>query len=208
MDPFTRIDSLLVAIDQINVDTDQIIPARFLSKSRESQVEGLFFDIRRDTSGSLRMDFPLNDPKYQHARILVAGENFGCGSSREQAVTVLLDNGFRAVIAPSFSDIFYGNCFQNGVLPIRLAPAQVKQLKDLSISDPEEIATISLPEQVVSVGTTFKAAFEIDSFRKECLVKGLDEVTLTRGYEDHIRAFERQQDRQMPWLNLPRPAAL
>lgn len=208
MIPFTQVDSLLVAIDQINVDTDQIIPARFLSKSRECQVEGLFFDIRRDTSGNLRTDFPLNEQKYKHASVLVAGDNFGCGSSREQAVTTLLDNGFRAVIAPSFSDIFYGNCFQNGVLPIRLAAAQVKQLIGLSISDPPVMATISLPDQVVSAGMTFTAAFEIDSFRKECLIKGLDEVTLTRGYEGYIAAFETEQDRQMPWLNLRRLSAL
>jgi len=208
MTPFTQLDSLLVALDQINVDTDQIIPARFLSKSRECQVEGLFFDVRRDASGSFRADFPLNDPKYQHARVLVAGENFGCGSSREQAVTALLDNGFRAVIAPSFSDIFYANCFQNGVLPIRLTAAQVKQLVDLSTSDPPTMATINLPNQVVSAGPTFTAEFEIDSFRKECLIEGLDEVTLTREFEDCIVAFETEQDRQMPWLNLPRLSAI
>lgn len=200
MAPFTTLTAGAIPLDIANIDTDQIIPARFLGKPRSEQVTAMFHDLRYDANGKPRMDSVLNDPAYKGAAILVTDENLGCGSSRESAVTVMLDNGYHAFIAPSFGDIFYNNCLQNGVLPIRLPAERVAQLRALLHKVPGAEITIDLPAQTV-LGPDGKIdTFEIDSFRKECLVQGLDAIDLTLSLEPEIQQFEARQRQEMPWL--------
>jgi 3-isopropylmalate/(R)-2-methylmalate dehydratase small subunit len=200
MEPFTKLTAVAIPIDQPNLDTDQIIPARFLGKPRDMQVDALFHDLRYDTERRPRPDFVLNKPAYADARIVVAERNFACGSSRENAVTVMVDNGFRAFIAPSFGDIFFNNCFQNGALPIRLDAARVAAIRAALRAAPGARLTIDLVSQTVLAPDGQTDRFEIDSFRKECLLKGVDEVNLTLGYETEIARFEERQAREISWL--------
>jgi 3-isopropylmalate/(R)-2-methylmalate dehydratase small subunit len=200
MEPFTTLKAAAIPIDQPNLDTDQIIPARFLGKPRQTQVSALFHDLRYDSQGRPRPEFVMNQPGFAGARIVVAERNFACGSSRENAVTVMVDNGLRAFIAPSFGDIFFNNCFQNGALPIRLDAARVVALRAALHASPGAEITIDLASQTV-VGPDGKTdQFEIDSFRKDCLLKGVDEVNLTLGYEQDIARFEQRQRQEMSWL--------
>ncbi len=193
MEPFTVLKSRATPLDRVNVDTDQIVPKQFLKLvSRAGFGKYLFYDWRFDKDGKPRPDFVLNDQKYAGRQILLARDNFGSGSSREHAAWALLDYGFRAVIAPSFADIFYNNCFKNGVLPVRLAPAEVDHLfqNDLEI-------TIDLAKQVVLAGG--KAMhFEIDGFRKKLLLEGLDSIGLTLQLESHIARYERERQTFAP----------
>jgi 3-isopropylmalate/(R)-2-methylmalate dehydratase small subunit len=205
MEAFTTLNAVAMPVDQPNVDTDQIIPARFLGRPRDTQVGALFHDLRFDPKGSPRPDFVMNRPGYDGARIIVAERNFGCGSSRENAVTVMVDNGFRAFIAPSFGDIFFNNCFQNGALPVRLDAARVAELRAQLQARPGASIAIDLAAQTVTGPDGKVDRFEIDSFRKDCLLKGVDDVTLTLGYEAQIAAFEMRQHEQMGWLD-GRPA--
>jgi 3-isopropylmalate/(R)-2-methylmalate dehydratase small subunit len=200
MEPFTKLTAVAIPIDQPNLDTDQIIPARFLGKPRDTQVDALFHDLRYDTERRPRPDFVLNKPAYADARIVVAERNFACGSSRENAVTVMVDNGFRAFIAPSFGDIFFNNCFQNGALPIRLDAARVAAIRAALRAAPGVRLTIDLVSQTVLAPDGQTDRFEIDSFRKECLLKGVDEVNLTLGYEAEIARFEERQAKEISWL--------
>ncbi len=200
MTPFTTLSARAVPLDIPNIDTDQIIPARFLGKPRSEQVTAMFRDLRFDASGVVRPDFILNRPAYAGAAIMVADENLGCGSSRESAVTVMIDNGFRAFIAPSFGDIFYSNCLQNGVLPIRLEAQRVARLRVLLQEAPDARIVIDLPAQTVQGPDGQVDRFEIDSFRKECLVQGVDAINLTLGLEQEILNFEERQRQEMPWL--------
>jgi len=200
MDAFTTLKAVAVPIDQANVDTDQIIPARFLGRTRDRQVEGFFHDFRLDPNGRPREGVTLNNPAYKGAKIIVANTNFACGSSRENAVTTMVDNGFRAFIAPSFGDIFFNNCFQNGCLAIRLPAERVARLRVILHELPGAEIAIDLAKQTV-VGPDGKTdSFEIDSFRKEMLLKGADEVKITQGYEADIKRFEDRQRQEMPWL--------
>jgi len=200
MDAFTTLKAVAVPLDQANIDTDQIIPARFLGRTRDRQVEGFFHDTRLDPNGRPREGVTLNNPAYKGARIIVGNTNFACGSSRENAVTTMVDNGFRAFIAPSFGDIFFNNCFQNGALPIRLDASRVAALRAQLQAHPGARIAIDLAAQTV-IGPDGKAdRFEIDSFRKDCLLKGVDEVSLTLGYEKEIAAFEAKQRQDMSWL--------
>ncbi len=201
MEPFVTLTAVAVPVDLANVDTDQIIPARYLGLSRREQVEGMFHDLRCDASGQPRAGFALNRPEYAGARILVADRNFGCGSSRENAVTVMLDNGFRAFIAPSFGDIFYNNCFQNGCLPIRLPDARVDALRDALRASPGAQITVDLASQTVRGPDGSVDRFEIDSFRKDCLLQGADAIDLTMSHEKEIEAFEQRQRAEMDWLS-------
>jgi 3-isopropylmalate/(R)-2-methylmalate dehydratase small subunit len=197
MEPFTILNAVALPIDQPNIDTDQIIPARFLGRSRETQVGALFHDLRYDPEGKPRPDFVLNQKGFAGARIIVAERNFGCGSSRENAVTVMLDNGFRAFIAPSFGDIFFNNCFQNGALPIRLDAGRIAELRAALHDSAGAIVRIDLDSQTV-VGPDGKIdRFDIDSFRKDCLLKGIDEINLTLEYEKAIAVFEQRQANEM-----------
>ena len=200
MEPFTRLKAIAIPIDQANIDTDQIIPARFLGKPRPQQLAGFFHDLRLDPSGRPRDGVTLNNPAYAGAKIIVAGENFACGSSRENAVTVMVDQGYRAFIAPSFGDIFFNNCFQNGALPIRLDAARAAELRGMLHASPGARIRIDLASQTV-VGPDGKTdRFEIDSFRKDCLLKGADEVSLTLSYDKDIKAFEAKQRQELSWL--------
>ena len=198
--PFDRLTATAVAIDQPNVDTDQIIPARFLALPREQQVPHLFNDVRYQEDGSPRADFPLNAPAAAGAEILVAEKNFGCGSSREHAVSVLVDNGFRVFIAPSFGDIFHNNSFQNGALPIRLPAERIREMLDHLARRPDARITVDLESQTVTGPDNWTQHFEIDSFRKQCLLQGLDDISLTLGYEADITAHERRAAAESSWL--------
>jgi len=200
MEPFTTLDAVAIPIDQPNLDTDQIIPARFLGRPRDTQVEALFHDLRFTPERVPRPEFVTNMPAFAGARIVVAERNFACGSSRENAVTVMVDNGLKAFIAPSFGDIFFNNCFQNGALPIRLPAARAAELRAALHAHPGARINIDLASQIV-VGPDGKTdRFEIDSFRKDCLLNGKDEVSLTLGYEKDIAAFEAKQRQEMSWL--------
>ncbi len=200
MDTFTTLKAVAVPIDQANVDTDQIIPARFLGRTRDRQVEGFFHDMRLDPNGRPREGVTLNNPAYKGAKIMVGNTNFACGSSRENAVTTMVDNGFRAFIAPSFGDIFFNNCFQNGCLPIRLPADRVERMRVILHELPGAEIAIDLEKQTV-VGPDGKTdSFEVDSFRKEMLLKGADEVKITLGYDADIKRFEDKQRQEIPWL--------
>ncbi|MEK7837824.1 MAG: 3-isopropylmalate dehydratase small subunit, partial [candidate division NC10 bacterium] len=175
MDAFTRLEAVAVPLDLPNVDTDRIIPARFLHKPTGPGYERyLFHDVRFDANGLEKPDFILNQAPYRAARILVASDNFGCGSSREHAVWALHAHGFRAFIAPSFGDIFFGNCFQNGVLPIRLPAQRVARIRVILHELPGAEMSIDLAAQTVLGPDGKSERFEVDPFRKDCLLKGVD----------------------------------
>ncbi|MCA3419490.1 MAG: 3-isopropylmalate dehydratase small subunit [Roseomonas sp.] len=200
MEAFTSLTAIAVPVDLPNVDTDQIIPARFLGRAREEQALAMFHDMRRAPDGNLRPDFPLNQAGFAGAGIIVAGRNFACGSSRENAVTVMVDNGFRSFIAPSFGDIFFNNCFQNGALPIMLPEARVAELRSELHARPGARITVDLAAQTVTGPDGKIDRFEIDSFRKDCLLRGVDSVTLTLSHEGEIAAFEARQKEEVSWL--------
>ncbi len=190
--PFTSVTAIAVPIAQANVDTDQIIPARFLSLPRDEMAPHLFRDLRYNDNGTPKPEFVLNRPEYAKAEIVVAGRNFACGSSREMAVTVLQDYGIKSVIAPSYGDIFFNNCFQNGVLPIMLPEARVNQLLRFLLELPGASITVDLPTQTVRGPDGQSDRFEIDSFRKDCMLRGVDEIAMTLGYEADIASFEKR----------------
>ncbi|NOZ28890.1 MAG: 3-isopropylmalate dehydratase small subunit [Chloroflexi bacterium] len=192
MEPFVVHVGTAVPLRAENVDTDQIIPARYLTTvTREGLGEGLFADWRRNPDGSLRDDFPLNQPRYQGATILIAGPNFGCGSSREHAPWAILDAGFRVVISPDFADIFYNNSLKNGLLPVVLERDQVELLMDLVEEDPSTQITVDLERQEVRLPDGQRFPFEIDGYRKRCLLQGLDDLGYLLSKEEDIAAYER-----------------
>lgn len=200
MAPFEKLTAVAVPLDIPNIDTDQIIPARFLGKPRPEQVDAMFHDLRFDEEGRRREGFVLNQAPYVGAQIVVADDNFGCGSSRENAVTVMIDNGFRAFIAPSFGDIFFNNCFQNGVLPIRLPKGRVEALRELLHACPGAQMRIDLHSQQVTGPDGKVDSFEVDTFRRDCLLKGVDEITLSLQYAPEIAAYERAHQRELSWI--------
>ena len=192
MEPFVKLTGVAVPIDRVNIDTDQIIPAIHLKRiERTGYGRFLFSSWRFREDGSLNPDFVLNDPKYQDPRILVAGRNFGCGSSREHAPWALQDFGIRCIIAPSFADIFYNNSFQNGLLPAVLPEDDVQQIMDKLKQEPGAKLSIDLESQRIwDEEEDLVIGFEIDPFRKNCLLSGLDDIGLTLQREDRIAAFE------------------
>jgi 3-isopropylmalate/(R)-2-methylmalate dehydratase small subunit len=191
MQPFTKLTGLVAVMDRSDVDTDQIIPKQFLKRIERSGYETfLFFDWRYHEDGSENEDFELNRPEVQGASILVARRNFGCGSSREHAVWALENYGFRAVIAPSFADIFFNNCFKNGVLPIPMDQAIVQQLFDNFAQHPGYRLTVDLQTQAISDPFGWTEPFQVDEFRRYCLLNGLDDIALTLQHEDRITAYE------------------
>lgn len=195
MQPFKVHQGKVAAMDRSNVDTDQIIPKQFLKRiERTGFGQYLFNDWRFDTDGNVIEDFELNRPENEGATILLARQNFGCGSSREHAVWALADYGFRSVIAESFADIFFNNCFKNGVLPISLNHAQISELFKLAEQGDLELE-IDLDAQTVQSTNGFKCDFQIDSFRKDCLINGLDDIALTMQHEDKISQFEVSHDK-------------
>ncbi len=194
MEPFRQLEAVAVPLGGINTDTDQIIPARYLQKPRANNFgDYLFRDVRHDARGTPRSDFPLNDPVYAQARILVAGRNFGCGSSREQAVWSLFDGGFRAVIAPSFGDIFFSNSLKNGLLPVVLPQERVDALQDALRQSPGASVRIDLIDQTVAGPGLPPTRFPIDAFPRHCLLEGLDEIDYTLSQAAQIEAYERSR---------------
>ena len=203
MEKFTKHTGSCVAIDLANIDTDQIIPKQFLKRiERTGYGEFLFWDWRFDSDGRERSDFILNDPERKNASILIGGPNFGCGSSREHAPWSLLDYGFRVVIAASFADIFYNNSLKTGLLPVRLDEAVVDDLIRRSLSDRSFTLTVDLESQTLSWDTTLTTSFDIDPFRKYCLLNGLDDIGLTLQHEDSIAGFETERQSKASFLGL------
>ena len=210
MQAFTNLRALVAPLDRSNVDTDAIIPKQFLKRVTRTGFGPNLFDEWRyldhgeaDTDCSTRPvnpDFVLNRPRYQGAGILLARENFGCGSSREHAPWALAEYGFRAIVAPSFADIFYNNCFKNGILPVVLDAAIVDRLFGEVEAAPGYALEISLEEQVLRTPGGQAIAFEVDAFRKHCLLNGLDEIGLSLQHADKVRAYEERMRRASPWL--------
>jgi 3-isopropylmalate/(R)-2-methylmalate dehydratase small subunit len=193
MEPFTKHRGLVATLDRVNVDTDQIIPAQFLKRIERTGFGRFLFYDWRFKDGAAAPDFELNQPRFNGATILVARANFGCGSSREHAPWALLDYGFRSIIAPSFADIFYNNCFKNGMLPIRLSENQVDEIFRRANAEPGYGLAVDLERQWVTDDSGLRFSFEIDPFRRECLLKGLDDIGLTLQHEDKIREYEERR---------------
>ena len=194
MDAFTVHTGVVMPMDRVNVDTDQIIPKQFLKRVERTGYEDfLFFDWRFHADGSPNEDFVLNFPGYREASVMVAGRNFGCGSSREHAPWALQQYGFRTIIASSFADIFYNNCLQNGLLPVRLSDKDVDHIMIQAKEVPGYQVTVDLASCTVSDGQGFSASFDLDEFKRYCLLNGLDDIGLTLQDEGAITAFEAQR---------------
>jgi 3-isopropylmalate/(R)-2-methylmalate dehydratase small subunit len=192
MDKFTKHSGTVAPLYRPNIDTDQIIPKQFLKRiERTGYGEFLFWDWRYNPDGTIIEDFVLNEPRYSGASILIAGANFGCGSSREHAPWSLTDFGFRAVIAPGFADIFYNNSLKNCLLPVALTENECAALARKALEIPNYSLTVDLESQTVTDNSGFLAAFEIDEFRRHCMLNGLDDIGLTLQYEDKISAYEK-----------------
>lgn len=201
MEPLTKITGVAAPLDLANVNTDQIFPARFIKKPRATGYAPFtFHDLRRDGDGNLRDDFPLNQPRFADASILVADANFGCGSSREGAVYTLQDSGIRAVIAPSFGDIFAANCLKNGVLTVMLPAATVAELRDELRSANHPSVAIDLAAETIRRPGGGVMSFALDPFQKHCLMNGLNEIDLSLEFADRMAEFEAQHRKRFPWL--------
>ena len=210
MDAFTVHTGVVAPMDRANVDTDLIIPKQFLKSIKRSGFGPNLFDELRyldegkpdqdNSQRPLNPDFPLNFPRYHGASILLARDNFGCGSSREHAPWALVDYGFRCVIAPSFADIFRSNCFKNGLLPVVLPEATVSELFDSMYANEGFSLTVDLEQQVIRRADGADIAFEVDAFRRDCMLKGLDDIGITLQSADAIRAFEQQHRARAPWV--------
>ncbi len=201
MEKFTVLTGVAAPLPMINVDTDMIIPKQFLKTIKRTGLgKNLFDEMRYTPDGKEVADFVLNRPAYRAARILVAGANFGCGSSREHAPWAINDFGIRCVIAPSFADIFFNNCFKNGILPIVLPQEQVDKLLDDANRGANAIVTVDLEKQTITGPDGGTIHFEVDPFRKHCLLNGLDDIGLTLQREGKISAFEDQRRTSTPWL--------
>jgi 3-isopropylmalate dehydratase/3-isopropylmalate/(R)-2-methylmalate dehydratase small subunit len=200
MKPFTELHAKAAPLDMANLDTDQIIPKQFLKTvEREGLGKGLFYDLRFDGDGKPKPGFVLNDPRFAGAGVLIAGDNFGCGSSREHAPWALLDYGVACVIAPSFADIFYGNCFQNGLLPIALPEAAVRALMD-EAKGGNHVFSVDLAAQTVTAPSGEAFHFDIDPTRKAKLLEGLDSIGETLAHAPDIDAYEYRHALAEPWL--------
>ena len=199
MKKFDKIKAIAAPLPMSNVDTDMIIPKQFLKTIKRSGLgKNLFHELRYDINGNLKNDFVLNWEFYKNAKILITGDNFGCGSSREHAPWSLLDFGFRCIIAPSFADIFFNNCFKNGILPIKVNNSEndilIKQAED------KNLITVDLPKQVISCGSEININFDIDPFRKKCLLEGLDDIALTLKKSEKIDDYELKLNKSRSWL--------
>ena len=201
MEPFKTLDGIAAPLNMINVDTDMIIPKQYLKTIHRTGLgKALFDEMRYNSDGSEKPDFVLNNPQYRKAQILVAGDNFGCGSSREHAPWALLDFGIRCIIAPSFADIFYNNCFKNGILPIRLPQPDVDKLLDDAERGSNARISVDLEKQEIRGPDGGMITFEVDAFRKQCLLNGWDDIGLTLRSEDKISAYEKNHKAQAPWV--------
>jgi len=201
MEKFTTLTAVAAPINMINVDTDMIIPKDYLKTiERTGLGKGLFAELRYNDDGSDNPDFVLNKPAYKDAKILVAGDNFGCGSSREHTPWALLDHGIRCVISTRFGDIFYNNCLKNGILPIRVSKEDLDKLMDDAERGANATLTVDLEKHEIRGPDGGVVKFEIDPFRKHCLLNGLDEVALTLEKADRIAAFEEEAAMERPWV--------
>ena len=201
MQPFTKLSGVAAPVPMVNVDTDMLIPKQFLKTTKRTGLgSALFFEQRYNDDGSEKPDFVLNKPAYRKAQILVAGANFGCGSSREHAPWALLDFGIRCVIAPSFADIFYNNCFKNGILPIALPQSDVDKLMDDAERGANAVISVDLEKQEIRGPDGGCIKFDIDPFRKQCLLNGWDDIGLTLRHEKDISSFESQRRLSQPWV--------
>jgi len=191
MQAFTTTKSRIYALPQTNIDTDQIIPARYLKVTKKAGLgEGLFYDWRHNKDGSLNYEFVLNRPEYAGAKFLVAGDNFGCGSSREHAPWALADWGIRAIISSSFADIFRNNCMKNGLLPVTIDNDTLRKILSMYEEDPKIEITIDLSNQILILPDGRKVIFPIDSFNKMCLLEGIDQLRYLLKYESYIKSYE------------------
>ncbi len=201
MQPFIKLTAKAAPLDMINVDTDIIIPKQFLKTVKRTGLGvSAFYNIRYNDDGTKNPDFALNKPEHHGAQILITGENFGCGSSREHAPWAILDMGFHCIISSSFADIFFNNSFKNGILPIILPQEQIDQLMDEAKNNPEAQITIDLENQTISRGNTINFDFDVDPFRKHCLLNGLDDIGLTLQKETDITAFEKKRETTQNWI--------
>lgn len=201
MDPFKEVTGVAAPLPLMNIDTDMIIPKQFLKTIKRTGLgANLFDEMRFDRDGGEIEDFVLNQPAYRNAQILIAGDNFGCGSSREHAPWALLDFGIRVVISTSFADIFYNNCFKNGILPIVLPQVDVAKLMDDAKRGANAILSVNLEDQTITGPDGGRISFEVDAFRKHCLLNGLDDIGLTMEKASAIDAFEAKAAGERPWL--------
>ena len=198
MNKFISIKSIPAYLPIVNIDTDMIIPKQFLKTIKRTGLgKNLFFEMRYDQSGKEIDDFILNNSPYNNSKILIAGKNFGCGSSREHAPWALMDFGITCVISSSYADIFYNNCFKNGILPITISEDQIKEISEYS-NRKEEIS-VNLPEQTISFGNK-EIKFEIDQFKKKCLIEGLDDIALSLEKSEKIISYENKNKEAKPWI--------
>ena len=201
MEKFTTLTAVAAPLNMINVDTDMIIPKDYLKTIKRTGLgKGLFAELRYRDDGSENPDFVLNRPAYRNARIIVAGDNFGCGSSREHAPWALYDHGIRAVISTEFGDIFYNNCFKNGVLPIKVSKEDLENLMDDAERGANAVLSIDLEKQEITGPDGGVVHFNVDAFKKHCLLNGLDDIGLTMQKADSIGAFETQTAAERPWI--------
>ena len=201
MQKFDKLTGVAAPMNMINVDTDMIIPKNFLKTIKRSGLgKNLFDEMRFDREGNENPDFVLNKPAYREAKIIVAGDNFGCGSSREHAPWALLDFGIRCVISTSFADIFYNNCFKNGILPIKVSKEQLDDLMDDAERGANATLSIDLESQTIQGPDGGEVKFEVDEFRKHLLLNGLDDIGLTLQKVDKVDSFEERQNASQPWL--------
>ena len=201
MEKFTTLTAVAAPLNMINVDTDMIIPKDYLKTiARTGLGKGLFAELRYNDDGTTNPDFVLNKPAYRQARIIVAGDNFGCGSSREHAPWALLDYGIRSVISTEFGDIFYNNCFKNGILPIKVSKQDLAKLMDDAERGANATLSIDLDRQEIRGPDGGVVKFEVDPFKKHCLLNGLDEIGLTMAKADRIAAFEEEAALERPWV--------
>jgi 3-isopropylmalate/(R)-2-methylmalate dehydratase small subunit len=200
MQKFTTLTGVAAPLPMINIDTDAIIPKQFLKTIKRTGLgKHAFHELRFDENGKEKPDFVLNKPAYRKAQILVAGDNFGCGSSREHAPWALMDFGIRCVISTSFADIFHNNCFQNGILPIKVSPEDLEKLMDDANRGANATITVDLEKQEIRGPDGGVVKFDIDPFRKRCLLEGLDNIGLTMQEEKKIDSFEKQASASRPW---------
>ena len=201
MDKFTKLRGVAAPLNMINIDTDKLIPKQFLKTIKRTGLgKHLFNEMRFNEDGSEKQDFVLNKSAYREASIIVAGDNFGCGSSREHAPWALLDFGIKCVISTSFADIFYNNCFKNGILPIVVNKQQLDQLMDDAENGANAVLDVDLEAQEIIRPSGEKVTFEIDEFRKHCLVNGLDDIGLTMEKDENIDNFEKRRAAEQPWV--------
>ena len=201
MDKFTQLTGVAAPLPIVNIDTDMIIPKDYLKTIKRTGLsEGLFAEMRLNEDGSENPDFVLNKPAYRDATILVAGDNFGCGSSREHAPWALLDRGIRCVISTSFADIFYNNCFKNGILPVKVTPEELEQLMDDANRGSNAVLTVDLESQTITGPDGGTISFEVDAFKRHCLLNGLDDIGLTMEKAGSIETFETQMTEARPWV--------